>query len=110
MYTLPPLAKFVASLTSSLEPPLISTGPNLLTVRAAVLRGSTGTSPVPAALVTWIVPAGAERVAPPLIETGPPTSPSVLATGPSVLPLTEIFDGLAVRQPNAAGGAAHLVL
>ena len=47
----------------------MSTGPNLLTVRADVLRGSTGTSPVPAALVTWIVPAGAESVAP-VVEVG----------------------------------------
>ena len=59
--------------------PLISTGPKLVTVMAAVLRGSTGTSPVPAMLVTWIVPAGAEREAP-AAAIGPPTGwPSQIA-------------------------------
>ena len=39
MYTLPPLSKFLASLTSSLDLPLMSTGPKLLTVKAVrVLR------------------------------------------------------------------------
>src|ERR1700730_4690893 len=97
---------FLESLTSSLDLPLMPTAPNLLTVRADVLAGSTGTSPVPAALVTWIVPAGAESLAPPLIETGPPTSPSVPVTGPSVLPLTAFAGGLAVSKPNDAGGTA----
>ena len=45
-----------------------------------------------------------------LIETGPPTRPSVPGTGPRLLPLTEIAAGLAVRKPNAAGGAALNVL
>ena len=45
-----------------------------------------------------------------VIETGPATMPSVPGTGPSVLPLTVIADGLAVRKPNAAGGAALRVL
>src|SRR5262245_57209323 len=110
MNTLPPLPRFLGSLTLSVEPPLMSTGPNLLTIRAGVLPGSTGTSPVPAALVTWIVPAGAESVAPLLIETGPPTKASVPGTGPRVLPLTVIAAGLAVKKPNAAGGAALSVL
>src|ERR1700730_16948696 len=118
MYTLPPLSKFLASLTSSLDLPLMSTGPKLLTVKADLLAGSTGTSPVPAALVTWIVPAGAESGEPAVevceaaaIDTGPPTRPSVFPGGtPSVLPLTEIAGGLAVRKPNAAGGAALKVL
>ena len=63
MNTLPPLPRPLGSLTSSVEPPLMPTGPKLVTVRAGVLRGSTGTSPVPATLVTWIVPAGALSVA-----------------------------------------------
>src|SRR5205807_2206678 len=105
----PPLPSPPGSLTSSLEPPLMATGPKLVTVKAGVLRGSTGTSPVPAALVTWIVPAGAERVAP-VIATGPATSPSVPGTGPRVLPLTVIADGRAVRKPKAAGRAALRVL
>ena len=45
-----------------------------------------------------------------VIETGPPTRPSVPGTGPSVLPLTVIFAGVGVRKPNAAGGAALSVL
>src|SRR6516164_5122000 len=109
MNTLPPLPRLVGSLTSSVEPPLMTTGPRLVTVSPDASRGSTGTSPVAAALATWIVPAGALRVAP-TIETGPPTSPSVPGTGPSVLPLTEILAGLAVRKPKAAGGAALKVL
>src|SRR6516164_3555464 len=67
MKTLPPLsgpAGVLAVRTEAVEPPLISTGPKLVTVKAEELRGSTGTSPVPATLVTWIAPAGAERLAP----------------------------------------------
>src|SRR5262245_56077270 len=110
MNTLPPLPRFLGSLTSSVEPPLMLTGPKLVTVRAGVLRGSTGTSPVPAALATWIVPAGAERLAP-VIATGPPTNPSVCPDGtPRALPLTVILAGCAVRNPKAAGGAALKVL
>ena len=89
--------------------PLMPTGPKVATVRAGVLRGSTGTSPAPAALVTWIVPAGALSVAP-VIDTGPPTSPNVPGTVPSVLPLTEILAGLAFRKPKATGRAALKVL
>ena len=94
---------------------MISTGPNLVTVRAGVLRGLIGTSPVPAALVTLMVPPGAQRVAVlqppdrgegPVIDTGPPTRPSVPGTGPSVLPLTLIAAGRGTRKPKAAGGAA----
>ena len=88
----------------------MSTDPKLPTVKAGVLRGSTGTSPVPAALVTWIVPPGAARIAAELIETGPPTRPRVPGTGPRLLPLTVIAAGLDVRNPNAAGGAALNVL
>src|SRR6516164_9284924 len=110
MKTLPPLLRPLGSLTSSLELPLMSTGPKVATVKADLLRGSTGTSPMPAALVAWIVPEGAERVAP-VIETGPATRPSVCPDGtPSVLPLTVIAAGLAVIKPKAAGGAALKVL
>src|SRR5258708_6953774 len=109
MKTLPPLPRFLGSLTSSVEPPLISTGPKLFTVKAAVLRGSTGTSPVQATLVTGTVPAGACS-APPTTEIGPATRPSVPGTGPRVLPATPIGRGVAVRNPNAAGGAALKVL
>jgi hypothetical protein len=56
MNTLPPLPRLLGSLTLSVEPHLTSTRPKLVTVNAEVLRGSTGTSPVPAALVTWMVP------------------------------------------------------
>src|SRR5689334_3331213 len=67
----------------AVEPPLISSRPKLVTVGAEGLRGSTGTSPVPATLVTWIVPAGADRFAPVtaagagtgFIETSPATNP-----------------------------------
>ena len=88
----------------------MSTGPKLPTVKAAALRGSTGTSPLPAALVTWIVPPGAARVAAELIETGPATRPSVPGTGPRLLPLTVIAAGFGVRKPKATGGAALIVL
>ena len=81
-----------------------------MTVSAALLRGSTGTSPVPAALVTWIVPPGAVRVEALLIDTGPPTIARVPGTGPKLLPFTEIAAGFAVRNPKAAGGAALNVL
>ena len=76
MNTLPPLRRPLGSLTSSLEPPVMSTAPNLRTVKAGLFRGSTGTSPIAAALVTWIAPAGARRL-PPVIDTGPLTSPRV---------------------------------
>ncbi len=109
MNTLPPAPSPPGLLTSRVEPPLIATGPKLVTVRAAVLRGSTGTSPMPATLATWIVPAGAFSV-PPAIDTGPPTSPIVPGSGPSVLPLTVIAAGFAVIKPKAAGGAALSVL
>src|SRR5215469_17933482 len=96
MNTLPPLPRLTGSLTLIVEPPVVPTGPKLVTVNAELLRGSTGTSPVPAALVTWIVPAGARWV-PPVIETGPPTNPRVAGavpgdagTGPRLLPLTVI--------------------
>src|SRR5438046_2490052 len=105
MNTLPPLPTPLGSLPSRVEPPLRLIGPKLVTVTADPLRGSTGISPVPATLVTWIVPAGAERVAP-VIETGPATTPSVPGTGPRVLPLTEIAAGCGVRKPKATGGAA----
>ena len=103
------LMRLTVSLTSSFELPLTATRPNVVTVKADVLRGSTGTSPVPATLVTWVVPAGAERAAP-VIETGPATTPSVPGTGPSLLPLTVIAAGPGVRKPKAAGGAALKVL
>ncbi len=87
------------------------TGPKLVTVKAAVLRGSTGTSPAPATLATWIVPAGAERLAPfSIVTAGPPTSPRVPGTGPRVLPLTVIAAGFGFMKPNAAGGAVLKVL
>src|SRR5215469_7473786 len=103
MNTLPPLPRLTGSLTLSVDPPVTATGPKLVTVSADLLRGSTGTSPVLATLATWIVPAGALSRAPVVIDTGPPTSPSVPGTGPRVLPLTEIWAGLAVRNPKAAG-------
>ena len=56
MYTLPPLPTPLGLLTSRFELPLMLTAPKLVTVRACVLRGSTGTSPEPGALATWIVP------------------------------------------------------
>ena len=59
------------------------TGPKPATVGAALLRASTGTSPGPAELAMCTVPAGASSV-PPVIVTGPPTSPSVPGTGPGV--------------------------
>ena len=81
-----------------------------LAVLQSVLRGSTGTSPTPAALVTWIMPAGALSV-PPAIEIGPPTSPSVCPHGtPRSLPLAEIWAAVVVRKLKAAGGAALKVL
>ncbi len=105
MNTLPPGPGLLLLLTSSVEPAVRPTGPKLVTVKAGVLRGLTGTSPAPATLATWIVPAGA-LIVPPVMATGPPTSPIVPGTGPRVLPLTVIAAGLAVRKPNAAGGAA----
>src|SRR6266478_248288 len=88
------------------------TGPRRVAVKAALLTGSTGTSPAPATLVTWIVPAGAVRAAAFLIVTGPPTTPSVApaVVTPSWLPSTVIAGGVAVRKPNAAGAAAVSVL
>src|SRR6266851_4535831 len=87
------------------------TGPKLFAVRAELLAGSTGTSPGPATLATWIVPAGADRVAPLPMVTGPPTRPRLApAAPPSWLPLTVIVGGVAVRKPNAAGGVALSVL
>jgi hypothetical protein len=47
---------------------------------------------------------------PPLIVTGPPTSPKTPGTGPRVLPFTVIAAGVGPRKPNAAGGAALNVL
>src|SRR5207249_3651371 len=96
--TLPPLPRLTGSLTSSREWPLIDTGASLVTVRAAVLVGSTGTSPALATPVTWILPAGADRVAPLLIVTGPPIIPKVPCTGPNWLPLTVSAGGVAVRN------------
>src|SRR5260370_41327329 len=75
MKTLPPLPRFWGSLTSRVEVPLMSTGPKFVTVNPGVLRGSTGTSPVPATLVTWIVPAGAGRGRAPGVEAGPAATP-----------------------------------
>jgi hypothetical protein len=106
MKTLPPVPRTPGLPTSSLEPPLRSTDPKLPTVNAGVLRGSTGISPAPAALVTWIVPPGAVRFAAEFIETGPATNPSVPGTGPGLLPLTEIAAGFGVGNPKAAGGTA----
>src|SRR5437588_9446953 len=111
MKTLPPAPRPPGLPTSSLEPPLMSTDPKLPTVRAAVLRGSTGTSPVPAALVTWIVPPGAVRLAAEFTETGPATRPRVVpGAGPRLLPFTPIAAGFGVRNPKAAGGAVLNVL
>ena len=50
--TLPPLPRPLGLLTSSLAPPLMPTEPKLVTVKAEAFLGSTGTSPVSAALVT----------------------------------------------------------
>jgi hypothetical protein len=83
----------------------MSIGPKVAAVEAEVLRGSTGNSPVAAALVPRIMPAGAERHAP-AIETGPATTPSVPGAGPRLLPFTAIAAGLVVRKSNAVGGAA----
>src|SRR5262249_13787972 len=91
----------------------ISTGPKLVTVEADVLRGSTGTSPIPAALVTWIVPAGALSVAPGAVigdgavDTGPPTSASVPGTGPKLPPFTVVRSGSWGQKPerHRRGGA-----
>src|SRR5215472_12689751 len=123
MNTLPPLPRPLGLLTSSVEPPLMATGPKLVTVMAGVLRASTGTSPVPATLATWIVPAGAESVAPVgeagealVIVIGPPTrprfaggDPAGAGPGASVLPLTVIAIGCGVRNPKAAGAAVLMV-
>src|SRR5215468_7809401 len=120
MNTLPPLPRMPGLMTSSVEPPLMATGPKLVTVRAGTLRGSIGTSPVPATLATWIVPAGAESVAPVVdagealvIVIGPLTrlrfaggDPAGAGPGASVAPLTVIAIGRDVRKPKAAGGAA----
>src|SRR5690242_43804 len=109
--TLPPLPgpPGVLAVRSEL---LMSTVPKLVTVRAGVVRGSTGTSPGLAALVTWIVPAGALKV-PPVMATGPATSPRLAGADPegvgpgaSVLPLTVIAAGRGLRNPKASGGAA----
>ena len=91
---------------------VIPTGANVVTVGAELLPASTGTSPVPATPVTWIVPPGAVRVAAFLIVTGPPTTPNVApaAVTPSWLPSTVIAGGAAVRNPKAAGAAAVNVL
>jgi hypothetical protein len=99
-------------LASSLLPPLMLTGAKLVTVKAELFVGSTGTSPVPATPVIWIVPAGAVKLAAFLIVTGPPTMPSVApaAVTPRALPSTVIAGGLGVRKPNAAGAAAVNVL
>src|SRR3954466_12023495 len=107
MNTLPPLPRPAASLTAIFDLPSTRTGPKLDTVDAGPLRGSTATSPTPAALVTCTVPAGAFRT-PPLIVTGPPTSPSVPPFPvPSSAPLFTVTGrGLGVRNPKAAGGAA----
>ena len=64
MNTLPLAPSPLGSPTSSVEPPVMLTGPKFVTVRAAVLCGSTGTSPVPATLAIWIVPPCAESAAP----------------------------------------------
>ena len=81
--TLPPGPGTPWLATLKVEPPAIATEPKFLTVRVLAARGSTGTSPTPAALATWIVPPGAVSV-PLVIDTGPPTSPSMPATGPRV--------------------------
>src|SRR5229473_1408356 len=109
---LPALPKPFGSLISSLLPPLTLTGAKAVTVGAELSAGSTGTSPVPATPVTWIVPAGAVRAAAFLIVTGPPTTPSVApaVVTPSWLPSTVIAGGVAVRNPKAAGAAALSVL
>src|SRR6266851_3098633 len=97
---------------STLLLPVILTGAKDVTVSAELSAGSTGTSPVPATPVTWIVPAGAVRTAAFLIVTGPPTMPSVAPAivTPSWLPSTVIAGGLTVRNPKAAGAAAVSVL
>src|SRR6266568_4769032 len=114
MNTLPPgtLRDESWLLASSLLLLLMLTGAKAVTVSAELLVGSTGTSPVPATPVTWIVPAGAVSAAAFLIVTGPPTTPSVApaAVTPSWLPSTVIAGGLAVRNPKAAGAAALSVL
>src|SRR5204863_8930922 len=51
--------------------------PEIADRQGGSVGGSTGTSPLPAALVTWIVPPGAARVAAGVIETGPATRPRV---------------------------------
>src|SRR5207249_11008269 len=95
----------------SVQSPAMLTLPSVAAVKAETFVGSTGTSPTPAALVTWIVPAGAVRMAPLLIVTGPPTRARVCPElTPSVLPLTVSAGGVAVSKPNAAGGAAVKVL
>src|SRR5215213_10838468 len=110
MNTLPPLPSPAASLTAIFDLPSTRTGPKPVTVGTGPLRGFTGTSPTPAALVTCTVPAGACST-PPLIVTGPPTSPSVPPAGvPSVAPFTVTGRGLGVRNPKAAGGAEVSVL
>jgi hypothetical protein len=107
--TLPPLRSPTGSPTERSEPPSSRTGPKAPTVGACPARGSTGTSPGLAAAATCTVPPGASRV-PPLIVTGPPTSPSVPGTGPSVAPVIVTGRGLGPRNPKAAGGAAVRVL
>ena len=52
MTTLPPLLSLTGSLTSSLAPPVMLTEPKRVAVSAAVFVGLTGTSPLPATLVT----------------------------------------------------------
>src|SRR5215469_16750688 len=105
MKTLPPLPMVVRSLTSSDDDPLMATWPKLATVNADVLLGSTGTSPLPATLVTWIVPLGAPTKAPPtageeVIEIGPATRPSAAPVfGERMLPLTVIWAGLTFQKP-----------
>jgi hypothetical protein len=53
-------------------------------------------------------PAAAERVLP-AIETGPATSPSIPGTGPRLLPLTEILDGLPVKPGIGEEAVDNLV-
>src|SRR5258705_9200318 len=81
--TLPPLKGPLGVLADRVERAVMATGAKLVTVKPDVLRGSTGTSPRPATLVTWIVPAGALRV-PPVMVTGPATSPRFAGTDPGV--------------------------
>ena len=100
MNTLP----LLLPLTSSVDAFLISIGPYPVTVGLLPVLVAAGTSPLPATLVTRIVPAGADS-SPLLIDTGPPTRLRVFPGGTSSAPpFTSIFPGVAFRNPKAAGG------